>query len=60
MLFEEIRRIKRCGLVGGSLSLWVSFEVSNASARPECVSLPADEDVALGYCSGTMPAYCHA
>ena len=29
-LFDRIKRIRRCGLVGGSVSLGVSFEVSKA------------------------------
>ena len=29
-----LRRIRRCGLVGGSMSLGVGFEVSKARARP--------------------------
>jgi hypothetical protein len=32
-LFERIRRLRRCGLVEGSLSLGVVFEVSKAHAK---------------------------
>jgi hypothetical protein len=35
-LFEMIRRIRRCGLVGGSMSLGVGFEVSKS---PESLCL---------------------
>lgn len=37
-LFE---RIGKCGLVGGSMSWWVDFEVSRTQARPSGFSLPA-------------------
>ena len=47
-LFERIRMIKRCDLVGGSVSLGVGLEVSKASVKP-IVSLPLDQDVALSY-----------
>jgi hypothetical protein len=33
-LFERIRRIRRCGLAGGSVSLGVGFEISKAQVRP--------------------------
>jgi hypothetical protein len=33
-LFGKIRRIRRCGLVGGSVSLGVGFEVSEALVKP--------------------------
>ena len=33
-LFERIRRVRRRGLVGGSVSLRVNFDVSKAHARP--------------------------
>jgi hypothetical protein len=33
-LFEKVRRTRRCGLVGGSVSLGVNFEVLKAHARP--------------------------
>ena len=34
MLCHYWRRIRRCGLVGGSMSLGVDFEVSKAHAKP--------------------------
>jgi hypothetical protein len=33
-LFERIRRIRRHGFVGGSVSLGVGFEVSKAQNEP--------------------------
>jgi hypothetical protein len=33
-LFERVRRNRRCGLVGGSVSLEVDPEFSKALARP--------------------------
>ena len=38
-LFGRIRRIRRCGLVGRSVSLAVSFEDSRGQARLSVVSL---------------------
>jgi hypothetical protein len=43
-LFEKIRRIRRCGLSGGSESLGVGFEVSIFLARlsdppPACLRI---------------------
>ena len=32
-LFERIKRIRRCGLVGGNVSTEVGFEVSKAHAK---------------------------
>lgn len=32
-LFERIRRIRRCGLVGGTVSLGVAFDNTKAHAR---------------------------
>ena len=49
-LFEKIKRIRRCGLVGGSVSLGVGFEISKAHAKPR-VSLLMDLSVALSYSS---------
>jgi hypothetical protein len=49
---------RRCGLVGGSMSLWVSFEASEAQARPQCHSLfllSADPNIEL---SATSPVPC--
>jgi hypothetical protein len=37
-LFERLRRIKRCGLVEGSLSLGLGFGVSKEHARPSSLS----------------------
>jgi hypothetical protein len=51
-LFERIRRIRRCDLVGRSVSLGVGFEVSKALTKPR-VSLPEDQTVAFSYCSST-------
>ena len=34
MEWRYLRRIKRCGLGGESMSLWVGFGVSNSQARP--------------------------
>jgi hypothetical protein len=51
--------IKRCGLVGGSVSLGMDFEVSKAPARFS-VSLAAacgSGCKALSYCSNAMPVY---
>jgi hypothetical protein len=39
--------IRRCGLAGGSVSLWVGFEVSNVQVRPSDFLLPVDQDVEL-------------
>ena len=51
-LFEKIRRIGRCSLVGGNMSLGVDFEVFKAHTRPRVfLSLPVDQNVALSYCS---------
>lgn len=41
-------------LIGGSVSLEVSFKVSEAQARLSCLSWPAGQDVALSHCSGAM------
>lgn len=38
-LLERIRRIKGCGLVGGSVLLGVCFKVSIAHAKPYPLSL---------------------
>jgi hypothetical protein len=59
----ESGTISRCGLVGGSVSLEVGFEVSNAQAR-HSVSLfllLANSDVELSATSATssLPACCH-
>ena len=51
-LLDRIRRFRRCGLVGGSVSLGMDFEVSKAYARPS-LCLSPDQDVALGYYSST-------
>ena len=46
-LFDRIRRIRRCGLVGGNVSLGVGFEVSKTCVRPSLCLLLTDQDVAL-------------
>lgn len=46
---ERIRS-RRCDLVGGRVSLGISFEISKAYARPR-LSLPRDQGVTLSYCS---------
>jgi hypothetical protein len=33
--------IRKCGLVGGSVSLGKEFEVSKVQVRPDSISLPA-------------------
>jgi hypothetical protein len=38
-------RIRRCGLVGGSLSLEVGSEVSIAHSEAQPGSFPVDQDV---------------
>lgn len=48
-----IRRIRKCNLVGGSVSLGEGFEGSKAHARP-CLALPLDQDVALTYIYSTI------
>ena len=67
-------RSKRCGLVGGGVSLGVGFEVSKAYGRLSCLlSLTVDQDgklltTALVPCSSVsapspapcLPAHCHA
>ena len=51
------RRIRRCGLVGGTMTLGVGFELSKAYARPSgsVFLLPVDSDVDLTTAS---PAPC--
>ena len=48
-LFERIRRIRRYGLVGGSVSLQVGFKVSKAHARPILclLAIHINQDVTL-------------
>jgi hypothetical protein len=46
---RRIRRIRRCGLVGGGVSLGVELEVSKVHVHPSvslCL-LPVEQDVAL-------------
>ena len=59
-LFERIRRIRRCGLVAGNISLGLGSKVSKAHARPRLVfpslvsfffSLPVNQDIVVSYCS---------
>jgi hypothetical protein len=57
-LFDRIRRIRRCGLVGGNMSLRVGFEVSNA--QDQSCSLPVGWDITLIYFSSTVSIYVHA
>ena len=53
-LFERIRRIRKCGLIGRSMSLGImNFEVSEI----ESLSQPVDQDVALSYCSSATYVY---
>ena len=35
--WHYLRRTRRCGLAGGSVSLWVNFEVSKTHAMPSCL-----------------------
>ena len=54
----------KCGLVGGTVSLEVGFEVSEAQARPSvslCM-LPADQVIELSATSAvpSLPVDCHA
>jgi hypothetical protein len=60
-LVDCLGRIRRCGLVGGSLSLKVSFEVTfksplRAQSLIVCL-LSVDQDVSLYYCFSARPAY---
>jgi hypothetical protein len=62
-LFDRMRRIKRYGLVGGSVSQMMGFEVSKACVRPRPSPTlpppylqPMDMRVAFNYFSSTMPA----
>jgi hypothetical protein len=47
------------GLIGGSVSLGVSFDIPKAHGKAR-VSPFADQDTALRYFSSTMPACYHA
>jgi hypothetical protein len=54
-LFERIRRIRRCGLVGGSVSLGFEFFKAHARSRG-CLSLPVMfAAVAVNYFSSALP-----
>ena len=55
-LFERIRRIRKCGLVGIKMSLGVRGQALRfeKSILGQCLSLPANSDVILCYCSSTM------
>jgi hypothetical protein len=55
-----VGRIRKCGLVGGSVSLGEGFKVSKAYEKPRVclsvsvsvsLSLPMDQDIVLRYCS---------
>ena len=62
-LFGRIRKIRICGLVGGSISLEVGFEVSKAHARPRVsLSLLMYQDVELSATASAprSPALCYA
>ena len=54
-LFDRIRRVRRHGLLGGSMSLGVGFELSKAHTGPGFFLslLPANQDVKL---SAVSPA----
>ena len=47
------------GLVQGSVSLTVGFEISNVHARPTSLYQTMDQDVALSYFSSTIPDCYH-
>ena len=60
-----LRRIRRCVLVEGSVSLEVGFKVSEVDSRPRPLpplGISADQEVTLNYCfgavSGTMLLPC--
>jgi hypothetical protein len=44
---RRISRIRRCGLVGGGVSLGLGFEVSKAHARPRFLSYFVNQDIGL-------------
>ena len=50
-LFGGIRRIRRCGLVGESVSSRVGFEVSKTRVRLSSIALTVGQEVALTYFS---------
>jgi hypothetical protein len=54
ILFERIRRMRRCGLVGVGVAFLgeVGFEASKAHSNPlfPSTSLPKDQDVSPSYC----------
>ena len=56
--------LEGCGLVGGSMSLEVDFEVKNSQARPSVTLflLPSTPDIELLATSPVLclPACCHA
>jgi hypothetical protein len=49
-LFERLRWIRRCGLVGRNVSLGMGFELSKAHAKPRVSLSVMDQKVALSYC----------
>ena len=62
-LLERIRRIRRGGLVGGSVSLRVGFEVSEVHARSSGSPSAACGSgcKVLSYCLAPfLPGHCHA
>lgn len=46
-LFERTRRIRRCGLIGGTVSLEVDVEASKPMPGPESVSVFFSVSVSL-------------
>lgn len=64
-LINCLKRIKKCGLVGGSLSLGVGFKVSKAHSRPSSslflYLLPMDQDVKLSAVAPEpwLSVFCH-
>ena len=59
-LFERIKRIKRCGLIGGSVSLREGFEVSKDHAKPTVSFSPfIDQDESSELLLQHLPGCCH-
>jgi hypothetical protein len=48
-LFQRVIRIRRCGLIGGSMSLALRFQESKQGQ--DSLSLPMEDDVSFSYCS---------
>ena len=53
--WHYLREIRRCGLIGWSVSLGVGFGVSKAQACVSLFLLPLDSDIDL---SASSPAWC--